>query len=137
MNRFYVLEYRKMKIDPSIRRIDERISFSDRFMHIKRPANSLVVLLSSDQSNETSLGQAVSEEGAGELSAAGENISYQPAGSDSAGESITYQPADSDNTKALRTFPDITESMSDIITSRKRDKLKVKYQSARENISDI
>ena len=137
INRFYVLEYRKMKIDPSIRRIDERISFSDRFMHIKRPANSLVVLLSSDQSNETSLGQAVPEEGAGELSAAGENISYQPAGSDSAGESITYQPVDSDNTKALRTFPDITESMSDIVTSRKRDKLKVKYQSARENISDI
>ena len=52
IERYFVLQYKRMKVDATIRRADEKVSFSPNFQTVKRPANSLVLLVSSTEKDD-------------------------------------------------------------------------------------
>ena len=52
IERYFVLQYKRMKVDATIRRADEKVSFGPNFQTVKRPANSLVLLVSSTERDD-------------------------------------------------------------------------------------
>ena len=52
IERYFVLQYKRMKVDTTIRRADEKVSFSPNFQTVKRPANSLILLVSSTEKDD-------------------------------------------------------------------------------------
>ena len=45
ISRYFVIEYKRSKLDVKNKNSEEKVSFSKKFMTVKRPANSLVLLI--------------------------------------------------------------------------------------------
>ena len=43
--RYFIIEYKRSRLDVKNKNREEKVSFSKKFMSVKRPANSLVVLI--------------------------------------------------------------------------------------------
>ena len=118
--RYFTVEYKRMKVDNSARRPDEKYSYTKKYFSVRRPASSLLLLLTpeDDQCSDNEETQAL------------------PADS-TPHSTLGYQGQDTEqSTRRLYTFSDILDSgsLQSGTTDKGNKKLKVKYQNAGDGI---